>query len=189
MPTTTPFLEILHAYFRGEKLATLGLALPFGLVLVAGALWFARADRTPFGWGLAAPLVLLGVVLAGVGLAVGLRTDGQVAALVQAYTADPATFVGPELSRMHKVNANWPILTTAWVAFIAVGLALRFFVHREWTEGLALGLVFLGGVGFLFDGVAERRARPYTVALEHLATGAAGTAVGGASVAAPPQNP
>lgn len=186
MPTTTPFLEILHAYFRGEKLATLGIALPFGLVLVAGAVWFARADRTPFGWGLAGPLVLLGVVLAGVGLAVGLRTDGQVAALVQAYTTDPATFVGPELARMNKVNTTWPILFGAWVTFIVTGVVLRLFVHRAWAEGLALSLAFLGGVGFLFDGLAERRARTYTVALEQLA---AGTAAGGPSVAAPPQNP
>ena len=88
--------------------------------------------------------------------------------------------VAEELPRMRKVNANWPRLVATWATLVVVGLGLRFGLRADWAHGLGPALLLMGAVGFLVDGFAERRARPYTVALETLA------AKHGVATSAPP---
>ena len=65
--TPMPFLEIMHAYFGGE--------------------------RGGFAWGLAIPLIVFGLFAIGVGAAVGLRTAGQVAAIESGIQSDPGVML------------------------------------------------------------------------------------------------
>ncbi len=74
-----------------------------------------------------------------------------------------------ELPRMEKVNANWPIYIGMWTAMVLVGLGLRFGLEADWAHGVGPALILIGAMGFLIDGFAERRARPYTAALQALA--------------------
>lgn len=164
-----PFEELMHEYFRGERIEALFYIVPAGLLLFGLAATALATDRGAFGWGMAVPLVLLGLALVGVGLTVGLRTPGQVAALEEAYRADPAAMVAEELPRMDEVNANWPKLVATWALLVVVGLGLRFGLRADWAHGLGPALILGGALGFLIDGFAERRARPYTTALEALA--------------------
>ena len=52
-------------------------------------------------------------------------------------------------------------------------LALRFGLRSDLAHGVGTALVFFAGVGLMIDGFAERRARPYTAALEATARNAA----------------
>lgn len=164
-----PFLDVMHAYFRGERIEALYFIVPIGITMVAFAAVTLRAERGGFAWGLAVPLVLFGVFAIGVGAAVGLRTAEQVAQIETGFHSDPGVMVGEELPRMQKVNDNWPIYIGMWVALVVAGLGLRFGLKADWAHGLGPGLILIGAVGFLIDGFAERRARPYTDALEILA--------------------
>lgn len=167
MSATAPaFLDVLQTYFRGERLEALIFIAPLGLASVAFALMLLRDERTAFTWGVAVPFFILGLALLAVGLGVGLRTPSQVAALLEQHASAPAALFAAELERMAKVNAWWPIYLRTWTAFAVVGLGLRFAVHREWALGLGTALLFFAGVGFMIDGFAERRAKPYTAALE-----------------------
>lgn len=162
------FLDVLRTYFRGERFEALVFILPVGVACVAFGVGLLLRERTAFAWGVAVPFVALGLALAAVGAGVAFRTPSQVAALVAQYDADRAAFAAAEAARMAKVNAWWPIYLGTWTTFVVVGAALRFAVHRDWAQGLAIALVFFGGVGFMIDGFAERRARPYTAALQAL---------------------
>jgi hypothetical protein len=164
-----PFVDVMHAYFRGERIEALCFIVPIGVALLAFAAVTLRAERGGFAWGLAVPLVLFGVFAIGIGAAVGLRTAGQVAQLEAGLQADPGTMVAEELPRMQKVNDNWPIYIGMWITLVVVGLGLRFGLKADWAHGLGPGLILIAAVGFLIDGFAERRARPYTDALESLA--------------------
>lgn len=163
--TDAAFLDVLRAYFRGERLEALIFIAPLGLASVAFAVALLRDERTGFTWGVAVPFLVLGLALVGVGLGVGLRTPGQVDALLQQHAAEPTAAIAQEAARMAAVNAWWPIYLRTWTAFAIVGLALRFGVSRDWALGLGTALLFFAGVGFMIDGFAERRARPYTEAL------------------------
>ncbi len=163
------FTELMHEYFRGERVEALFYILPAGVVLLGLAATALVTDRGGFGYGLAVPLMLFGMALASVGVGIAWRTPGQVAQLEQAFQSDPAAMVAEELPRMQKVNANWPRLVATWAALVVVGLALRFGLKADWAHGLGPALILCGAVGFLVDGFAERRAKPYTEALEALA--------------------
>lgn len=164
-----PFLEIMHAYFRGERIEALYFIVPVGVAMVAFAGVTLRAERGGFAWGLAIPLIVFGLFAIGVGAAVGLRTAGQVAGIEARFQDDPSAMLGEELPRMEKVNANWPTYIGMWTALVLVGLGLRFGLKADWAHGVGPALILIGAVGFLIDGFAERRARPYTEALEALA--------------------
>lgn len=163
------FLQHMHEYFRGERLEALLFILPAAAVLLVLAGVALRTQGGAFGLGLSIPLALFGLLAGTVGLSVGLRTAGQVAALEQEYAASPKDMVTRELPRMRKVNAAWPVYLWGYAVFAVLGLGLRFGLGSEWAQGVGPALVLIAGIGLLIDGFAERRARPYTQALEALA--------------------
>ena len=164
-----PFLDVMHAYFRGERIESLYFIIPIGIAMVAFAAVTLRAERGGFAWGLAVPLVVFGLFAIGVGAAVGLRTAGQVAEIESGFQSDPGAMVAEEFPRMQKVNDSWPIYIGMWTTLVVVGLGLRFGLKADWAHGVGPAIILIGAVGFLIDGFAERRARPYTEALEALA--------------------
>jgi len=164
-----PFLELMHAYFRGERIEALCFIVPIGVAMVAFAAVTLRAERGGFAWGLAIPLLVFGLFAIGVGAAVGLRTAGQVAAIESGFQDNPGAMVADELPRMQKVNDSWPVYIGLWTTLVVVGLALRFGLRADWAHGVGPAIILIGAVGFLIDGFAERRARPYTEALQILA--------------------
>jgi hypothetical protein len=161
---------VMHAYFRGERIEALYFIVPIGAAMVAFAAVTLRAERGGFAWGLAVPLVLFGLFAIGIGAAVGLRTTGQVAAIEAGFQSDPGAMVADELPRMQKVNDSWPIYIATWTTLVLIGLGLRFGLKADWAHGVGPAIILIGALGFLIDGFAERRARPYTEALEVLAT-------------------
>jgi hypothetical protein len=163
------FEEIMNVYFRGERLEGFVFIGPLGALCLLFGIATLVGERSEFSWGISIPFVLMGLVLFGTGLGVGLRTSGQVTQLATLYHSNLGSFIAQELPRMQIVNSKWPQYLMAWSGFVGFGLSLRFLVHREWALGLGTALLFFGGVGFMIDGFAERRAKPYTAALETLA--------------------
>ncbi len=165
-----PFLDVMHAYFRGERIEALCFIVPIGVAMLAFAAVTLRAERGGFAWGLAIPLIVFGLFAIGVGAAVGLRTAGQVAGIESGFQDNPSAMLAEEVPRMEKVNANWPMYIGMWTALVLAGLGLRFGLKADWAHGVGPALILIGAVGFLIDGFAERRARPYTESLEALAS-------------------
>lgn len=162
------FLDVLHAYFDAERSFSLFFITPVGAALLLGAAYVWQSQTGGFRWGMLIPLVLFGLLLLAVGLGVGLRTPGQIDGLVAAYEASPAAFLADEVPRMAQVNRNWPIFLGTWIVLIVVGLGLRFGLRADWAHGLGPVLVLVGGLGVVIDTLSERRAAPYTAALEQL---------------------
>jgi hypothetical protein len=162
------FLDTMQAYFRGEKLEALWFIVPLGLVLVGLAVVAVRVERGGFAWGLAVPCALFGLLALVTGGAVAARTDRQVAAIQREYATSPVTVAARELPRMKEVNANFGAYFAGFALLGAVGLALLLLIHAPWARGLGAALVLIGGLGFVIDGFASRRAVPYTAALEAL---------------------
>ncbi len=67
------------------------------------------------------------------------------------------------------VNRNFRVTLAALTLLTLTGLGLQFFAQLEWLKGLGLALAFLCSLGLLVDSFAQRRAVPYTQALEALA--------------------
>jgi hypothetical protein len=163
------FLEIMHTYFRGEKLEAALFIAPAGLALAALGIAALRAETGGFAWSVAVPCFVFALVLVVVGLVVATRTSGQVAALHSGWENDAAAMLRDELPRMQAVMRNFGWTLVAFGVMAAAGLAFRFVVPGEWARGLGSVLVLLGGMGLMIDGFAERRGRPYVAALKSAA--------------------
>lgn len=170
------FSEIMHAYFRGEKLEAACFILPVGLLFLGLAYGAWRSETGGFMWGVIVPSVVVGLLLVGVGASVAGRTNGQVSALEKAYEADPQAMVREELPRMRKVEDLFRTTLPIFGVVTVLGLGLRFGVRVDWAVGLGAVLIAAGGAGLLIDGFASRRSTPYVAALEALQTAEAAEA-------------
>jgi hypothetical protein len=156
----------LAEYFTAERqggflLVALALA-GFGF---AAFLWVTRSAFLAMVW----PLVVLGVFQVVVGLAVALRTPGQVASLEQGLRTSPAATVSAETQRMSTINRNFHIVKVAEVAFIVLGLLLAVFIpHPSTWAAVGLGLLVEAAVLLAFDAFAHQRALVYTKWLQGL---------------------
>jgi hypothetical protein len=158
--------DAMQEYFRGERQLGVGLAT-LGVVLAVAAVWVWRTQKSTFGQWLwvAGGLLALVFVLGGIALVV--KTDRQVVDLQQQLDADQTTMIASESARMVAVNAAWPRLKLAWGGLTLVALVLLLLVRKEWATALGLTLMFVSTTLFFVDVFAERRAVPYTEALEH----------------------
>ncbi len=164
------FLEILNTYFWGERAEALFFIVPIGVLSLAFAGVVYRTQEGGFMWGIVIPFVLLGLALLVTGAVVGLRTSGQVDHLTALYETDRAALVAEEVPRMEQVNANWPRYVAMYVVFLVVGAVLRFAVHTDWALSAGTALLLFAAIGLFIDGFAERRAVPYTKALQDLSS-------------------
>lgn len=164
-----PFLDVMNTYFRGEKLEALFFILPIGLALLVFGAVALKAERGGFAWGIAVPAFVFAAVFIATGLGVGLRTTGQVAELTKQVEQAPAAMVEAELPRMQKVKTNFRLTFFAFGILAVIGLGLHYAFSAGWGHGLGAVLILLSALGLLIDGFAERRAEPYTAALEQFA--------------------
>ena len=163
------FIELMHTYFSGEKLEAFWFILPIGILLIVLGMVALKAERGGFALGIAIPCFLFGIILVGTGLGVGVRTNGQVAETEKNFLENPDTMVQNELSRMEKVNDNFRLTYIVFGILVAVGLLIHYVGGANWGRGLGAILILVGAIGLLIDGFAERRAVPYTTALQEIA--------------------
>jgi len=150
----------LAEYFTAERL---GGFLLVGLALAgfsfATFLWFTRSAFLAMAW----PLVILGAFQIVVGLAVALRTPGQVNSLEQGLRTSPVATASAEARRMSRVNRNFRIVKVVEVVVIVVGLSLAvLFPHPSTWAAVGLGLLVEAAVLLAFDSFAHQRALVYT---------------------------
>ena len=161
------FIEILDAYFRGEKLEAAFFIVPTGLMLIGIGIVALKVEKGGFAWGVALPCFLFGAILLITGTTVALRTNAQIAELKQSYERDSVAMVKEELPRMQAVNRNFRMTFFMFGAIALAGIIVHY-LPWDWCRGLGAVLILAAALGLLIDGFAERRAGTYTKALEEL---------------------
>jgi len=84
-------LSQLDAYFAAERTESL-VFLAFGLAAIAFSVFALWRLRDPLFKGMAIPMLVVGLIQAGVGATILARTDSQVAALKAQVDSAPANF-------------------------------------------------------------------------------------------------
>jgi hypothetical protein len=155
-------------YYKGERLEAILLAV-FGLVTIgiATVMW-QYTNQNQMLKGLFYPFAFLGAFTMIAGGFNAHNNNQRLDKLPTEYSANQKQFVQTELQRFegnNGVNLWWMPLKITWAILVVVGLVLSFATKRELINGIAIGLILIGAMGFIIDGFAHQRAKIYTAVL------------------------
>ena len=156
--------DALLLYFGGEKHAgLLAAAAGIAAIGVAAILLAPRHELRAF----ATTLGIIGLLEVGIGVGLYLKTGPQIDRLAAQLAADPPRLLREEGARMEKVQRNFVVLESLWIALLGGGaVAAVAWKQRPTAGGIALALVVQAGFFLAFDVVAERRGAVYLARLK-----------------------
>jgi hypothetical protein len=155
------FLHHLNEYYQGERLGAICYTIA-GIVflLLAFAIWKVAAPGT-ITRGLFIPCLIIGVLGAGAGPFLLRSNNDRLERLPKEYQADPQGFIAKETTRMAGVHRAWLPLKMAWTVLIVIGVSLAFVGGTPIWKGVGIGILLIGTVGHVVDGIASERSRIY----------------------------
>jgi drug/metabolite transporter (DMT)-like permease len=154
------FIDHLQTYFTAEK--NLGYFLiPVGIALITFAVYLWISHKSPLGYGMLIPMLLIGILGIGIGIGLSYQSQQRLTVLPQSYQADQKAFIEQELPRMEKVMQNFTRLKMSWAIIIIIGLLFIFFIKKDWLSGISLSLILICAIFLIVDTLAERRAEIY----------------------------
>ena len=165
---SNPVDNQLMTYYKGERLEAILLAV-FGLLTIgiAVVMW-QYINQNQMLKGLFYPIAFLGAFTLLAGSFNAYNNNQRLDKLPIQYSANQKEFVQTELKRFegnNGVNKWWMPLKVTWAILVIAGLILSFTTKSELTNGIAIGLILIGAMGFIIDGFAHQRAKIYTTAL------------------------
>ncbi len=162
------FTQHLITYYKGERLEAILLAV-FGFVTIGIAVVMCQyTNQNQMLKGLFYPIAFLGAFTLLAGSFNAYNNNNRLDKLPTEYSANKKQFVETELKRFegsNGVNKWWMPLKITWAILVFAGLILSFKAKSELTNGIAIGLILIGAMGFIIDGFAHQRAKIYTTAL------------------------
>lgn len=159
-------LQHMTEYYKGERLGAICYTIG-GIVflLLALAIWKVAVPGT-ITRGMLIPVTVLGVLGTAMGPLLVRSNNVRLERFPKEYAADANAFVERDSERMAGVHRAWLPLKITWTVLIAAGVCLAFFGTPTW-KGVGLGLLLIGTVGHVVDGIASERSRIYIEQLEN----------------------
>jgi predicted membrane channel-forming protein YqfA (hemolysin III family) len=158
--------SFVHKYFMAEKQAGL-LFLIIGsvAVLLSVVFFFFIKSNPSFYKGMAAPLIVIGLLQLVVGIAVFNRSDKQRMDVSYKIGMDPGFVKNTEQPRMEKVQQNFSIYKYAEIALLIAGIVLivlyRTNADKSFWYGLGIALAIQCVICLTADVVAAKRGEAY----------------------------
>ncbi|POY34766.1 hypothetical protein C3K47_18710 [Solitalea longa] len=152
----------IRSYFEAEKSATF-IIMIIGLLAVITAIVFFFL-KTKLFVGTAIPLLVFGAIEVAIGYTVYAQTDKQTSDVIYSFDMNPDYLKNKELPRIQKVNSNFKVIMYVEIGLLLLSLVLVWlnYSKQNFWLGIGLGLLLQGLILFVFDQIAERRARIYT---------------------------
>ncbi len=162
----------IEKYFHAEKSES-WLFIVIAVVAVIAAIVFFFFIKTNFHKGVAAPLLLIGLLLGITGFTVYKRSDKDRLRNVYAYDMNPAQLKAQEIPRMETVMKNFVIYRYAEIALALLGIGLFVYfknneVHQFW-KGFGIALAIMALLALAADYFAEKRGHVYLDGLKEKA--------------------
>ncbi len=158
------FYEHTEAWIKGELLEG-ALVCAFGIVTVVAGVLFGRLGTMPSAKALFLPLVVCGVIYAGIGVSLWLSNQKRLAEYEQVYLQNKEDFVKAEQKRVESFQYQYVISkAVASVCFFLTLLVFWSTAAPLW-QGIGIGLSYFGLVGLVVDYFSQNRAQIYYEAI------------------------
>lgn len=154
-------------WIHGEMIEG-GVAIAFGLLLVAGGALLGKFGESPATRAMVVPLVALGGAIAVMCAVMELNNVLRIDAFRQAHAVDPSAFAEREIARVQGFM-GWFRYTLAGGAVVVIGgLVVFFFRSEPLARAIGLATIILGVTALHFDFFSEARAKRYLADLTAL---------------------
>ncbi len=163
------FAQNLITYYKGERFEAMLLTiLGIFLIGIACFMWQYQSQNQMVK-GLFFPIAFLAIFTLLAGGFGAYNNSQRLEHLPLKYAENPKQFVQSEIDRFegkNGVNTWWMPLKITWTILTVAGIALSFLTKRDLINGIAIGLILIGAMGFIIDGFAHQRAKIYTAVLD-----------------------
>ena len=158
--------SFVHKYFMAEKQAGLLFLIIGSVALLLSVVFFFFIKSNPsFYKGMAAPLIVIGLLQLVVGFTVFSRSDKQRIDVSYKMGMDPGFVKNTEQPRMEKVQQNFAIYKYAELALLIAGIILiilyRTNADKSFWYGLGIALAIQSIICLSADIVAAKRGEVY----------------------------
>jgi hypothetical protein len=159
MIPTEIFVQKISIYFSGEKQAGLFIS---GLGLLAFIVSFFLYKSDSSYKGMIYPLALVGLIQAGVGIAIAVKSEEQGKNLIRQYKLSMQEYKKEERFRMEKVMKSFKVIKLVELFLIIAGVVVSFiFIDNSFYYSIAIGTIAQASATLVFDLIAEQRAWVY----------------------------
>ncbi len=162
------FAQNIIIYYNGERNEAILLTI-LGLVLTSVSIFiWQHPGKNQMMNGFFYPIVFLALstlILGGFGV---YNNTQRLERLPSLYSTNHNEFVKNEINRFegpYGVNKWWVPLNIIWTLLLITGIVVSFATKKDLVNGIAIGLIFIGSIGFIIDGFAHQRAKIYTAEL------------------------
>jgi membrane glycosyltransferase len=160
-------MDNIQKYFDGEKLQCI-LGIIIGSVCVLTSIYFLFWQK-PLLKGVAYSIIPLSALLLTICIGIVIRTPKDIERVTTFYKDEPQKIQSDELPRMERVMKTFKLIMRFEIFIFAVGLLLATFLCKyEIVKGIAIGLMLLSSVFYLFDYLAAKRGETYLDFLKSL---------------------
>lgn len=160
-------MDSIQKYFTGEKLQCI-VGIIIGGICILISVYFLFLHKTLYK-GVAYSVIPLSLFLLVVCIGVVIRTPGDIERVTTYYKVEPQKMQTHELPRMEKVMKTFRLIMKAEIFIFIVGLLLAIFLWRfDLVKGVALGLMALSALFYLFDYFAAQRGEAYLAFIKSL---------------------
>lgn len=163
-------LTFIHKYFMAEKQAALVFMILGGTAMAAGLVTYFLAKANPLTMkGLSIPFVVIGLLMAAVGVTVYQKADNQRKDIAYQMGLEQGSYsANVEIPRMEKVIKNLNILLYIELLLLLAGAGVFIFYRQDenaFWKGVGMGLVVMSVMALYMDYQSKSRAQKYLTEL------------------------
>lgn len=137
------------------------LILAFGLFTITAGFLFWKIGSTPGSKALLWPLIISGVIYAGIASGMLFSNQKRMAEFPQSYQQSKKEFVNAEKKRIEDFQYGYKVSKIVATLFFAMTLIIFWTTKNPMWQGIGIGLSYFALTGLMIDYFSQERADIY----------------------------
>lgn len=156
-------MEFIHHtinWTKGEIFEGIIIAI-FGAIVVIFSFIFWKFGLTPGAKALFIPLLVVGLVFVGSGIAMNYTNKKRIVEFKETYKNDPENFVKQEKKRVKDFQYLYTLTKILATVFFALAMVFFWFTKNHYLQAIGIALILFGLSGLVIDYFSQERADTY----------------------------
>ena len=158
------FISNTISWIKGELFEG-ALILSFGIITLVGGFLFWKTGTTPHSKALFLPLMVTGIIYAGIGSGMLMSNQKRMKEFPQNYEQYGKTFIKMEKKRVEGFQYGYTVSKVVASIFFSCTLLIFWFSKNPTWQGIGIGMAYFALAGLIIDYFSQERADIYYTAI------------------------